>query len=67
MERVRDLLRRLDLGRRGIEQKFPAELSGGKRKRVGPGARAHARPQILLYDEPTTGLDPGRRPRTSTT
>ena len=51
--------RKLELvGLSGTEDKMPAELSGGMRKRVSL-ARAIARdPEIVLYDEPTTGLDP---------
>jgi phospholipid/cholesterol/gamma-HCH transport system ATP-binding protein len=56
---VRELLARLDLANvPGIEEKFPAELSGGQRKRVGLARALIDRPEILLYDEPTTGLDP---------
>jgi phospholipid/cholesterol/gamma-HCH transport system ATP-binding protein len=49
----------LDLvGLNGTEDKMPAELSGGMRKRVGLARAVVYRPEILLYDEPTTGLDP---------
>jgi len=56
VKRVGEALELVDLP--GVESKFPAELSGGMRKRVGI-ARAIARqPKYILYDEPTTGLDP---------
>jgi phospholipid/cholesterol/gamma-HCH transport system ATP-binding protein len=42
----------------GVEHKKPAELSGGMRKRVGLARAIVYRPEILVYDEPTTGLDP---------
>ncbi len=42
----------------GIEDEMPAQLSGGMRKRVGLARAIAMKPEIMLYDEPTTGLDP---------
>jgi phospholipid/cholesterol/gamma-HCH transport system ATP-binding protein len=42
----------------GFEDRLPAQLSGGQRKRVGLARAIATRPKYLLYDEPTTGLDP---------
>ena len=55
-DRVREALDLVDLP--GVEDRFPAELSGGMRKRVGIARAIALRPKYILYDEPTTGLDP---------
>jgi phospholipid/cholesterol/gamma-HCH transport system ATP-binding protein len=54
--RVHEALDLVDLP--AVAERFPAELSGGMRKRVGIARAIALRPKYILYDEPTTGLDP---------
>lgn len=55
-QRVHESLDIVDL--EDVAHRFPAELSGGMRKRVGIARAVALRPKYILYDEPTTGLDP---------
>jgi phospholipid/cholesterol/gamma-HCH transport system ATP-binding protein len=55
-DRIAESLATVELS--GQEDRYPAELSGGMRKRVGIARAVALRPRYILYDEPTTGLDP---------
>jgi phospholipid/cholesterol/gamma-HCH transport system ATP-binding protein len=55
-ERISQSLELVEL--EGFEERFPAELSGGQKKRAGLARAIAFRPKYLLYDEPTSGLDP---------
>jgi phospholipid/cholesterol/gamma-HCH transport system ATP-binding protein len=55
-ERVAESLNLVEMN--GYDDRLPAQLSGGQRKRVGLARAIATRPRYILYDEPTTGLDP---------
>lgn len=57
-KRVQEILASIQL--EGIEEKYPAELSGGMQKRVALARAIALNPPLILYDEPTSGLDPIR-------
>ncbi|TVP55792.1 MAG: ABC transporter ATP-binding protein [Gemmatimonadales bacterium] len=59
MRRVEECLERVDMV--GYGERLPAELSGGQKKRVGIARAIATEPRYILYDEPTTGLDPMTR------
>ncbi len=55
-DRVEEVLAMVGLS--GVQEKWPAELSGGMKKRVGLARAIATTPEIIFFDEPTTGLDP---------
>ena len=55
-DRVEESLRLVEMT--GYDDRLPAQLSGGQRKRIGLARAIATRPKYVLYDEPTTGLDP---------
>ena len=58
-ERVEEMLAHLELS--DSADRYPGELSGGMKKRVALGRALITKPQVVLFDEPTTGLDPERK------
>jgi len=54
--RVHDILEMVDM--KGTSEQMPASLSGGQRKRIGLARTIATEPAVIMYDEPTTGLDP---------
>jgi len=59
-KQIREIVQQklLQVGLRDVTHKMPSELSGGMRKRVGLARAMALDPKIILFDEPTTGLDP---------
>ena len=55
-DRISKSLREVNM--EGTQEKMPSELSGGMKKRVGIARAIALNPEYMLYDEPTTGLDP---------